>query len=111
MAPRGEGGASSELTESKADMTQRTLNCQVKSFLPSGNIRLKTKTQISHDKTKNAPYLALLNLRPGKFELAIKLRINQLLKNNNNIGLYFISPEWNRRKRKMLFLGGSHVSE
>ena len=89
-APQGEGRASSELTEFEAEMTQRTLTCQVKSFLPSGSIRLKIKTKYSYDKAKNAPYLALLSLWPENFELATKLYINQLILKSQP---YFISPE------------------
>lgn len=100
MASQGERAASSE-------MTQRTPTCHVKSSLPSVNIWLKTKNKYSYDKTKNSPYLALLSLWPEKFELATKLYIIQLILKT---GFYFILPEQNS-KRRMLFLGGPHVSK
>lgn len=106
-SPKQRWGASSELTVFKAEMTLRTLNCQVRLFLPSGTNKLKAKSKYSDDKAKSTPYLALLSLWPEKFELATKLYINHLIK---KIGFYFISPEWDS-KRTMLFLGGSHVCE
>lgn len=38
--------------EFKAEMTLRTLNCQVKSFLPSGTIKLETDIRHSDDKAE-----------------------------------------------------------
>lgn len=40
------------LMEFKAEMTLRTLNCQVKSFLPSGTIKLETDIRHSDDKAE-----------------------------------------------------------
>lgn len=82
-------------------------NHQIKSSLPSGNIQYKTKTKDSYDQTKDTPCLALLSLRPEEFEFTTKMCINQL---TLNIGLYFISSEWNSR-RERLFLRRSHVGD